>query len=143
MKRTILLLLGFLLISSARADYLEVRHGANLYAESSKNSAILQHVDSGALLVLLSETREHGYYKIKVPATGDVGWIYGSLVQGHHGDIPEQQRTTQALHLGGEPLTTGSGPALAWAARHLALGKPVEVEERVREGYALGCDSRL
>lgn len=143
MKRLLLVFAGLLLVCSARADYLEVRGGANLYAEPNSSAGILQHVDAGALLDLVSTTPQNGYYNIIVPSTGGSGWVYRTRVQGHRGDFPSVSEATGEITLDNVGITETGGASLVWAARHLALGRPVAVEDRIREGYALGHDNRL
>ncbi len=145
--RVYLLLAGYLILlfpALSRADYLEVSRNANLYTRPTTESTILFKARPGQLLALERTEPVEGYYAVTVPGTDRTAYVYRTLVRGHRGELPEATATPvlpeQPLLPG---LDSGSGPELAWAAKHLAVGKPTLLHERVREGYAVGYDSRL
>jgi endonuclease G len=121
-------------------DYLEVSRSATLKAEPNREARIIERIEPGTYLQLLDEGRQvNGYYHAQTVSDSQSGWIYRTLVRRYQGDIPEA-----------EPEAAVAGPpadsALALTAaesRHLRLGKPQTVYERVRVGYVLAQDARL
>ena len=74
----------------ASADYLEVRRSAWVYEEPSRHSEKLHHIVLDAanrpyLLRLAQDTRENGYYKVRLRGQTQTGWIYKSLVRRYTG----------------------------------------------------------
>lgn len=143
-RLTLAIILLSTFASTVRADYLEVSRNANLYSQPTTSATILFKAKPGQLLELELPQPVEGYYAVTVPGTDRTGYVYRTLVRGHRGKLPEAASTPV---LPEQPLLPGldgsGGPELVWAAKHLALGKPTLLHERVREGYAVGYDSRL
>jgi endonuclease G len=128
----------------AHGDYLEVRRSATIRAEHDVNSAILDHVQPGTYLELLDEGEQtEGYYHVPSVSLGQPGWIYRTLVRRHPGEIPLPDPEAALADPLGDPTIHLTAEQRGYAARHLRLGKPQAVYERVREGYVLAHDARL
>jgi endonuclease G len=85
----------------------------------------------------------HGYYHVLTVSSGLPGWVYRTFVRRYYGDIPvpvEEAEYTNPLEDRTVALTADQ---LRFAMRHLSLGKPQAVYERVREGYVCAQDGRL
>lgn len=137
-------LLFFLAIVVVNADYLKVSRSAYIYAEPNKNSKIIEQAKSGISLKLLDEGRQsNGYYRVQTISIGEPGWIYRALVRRYPGDIPEQTKEAQVIDPLADSTVRLTSEQQGYAARHLRLGKPQAVYERVREGYVLAQDARL
>lgn len=132
MPRRILLLLAFCLLAwPCRADYLKVTHTpAVIRAEASSVSQELYRPAEGELLPLESDTQTNGYYRVKIPATGETGWIYRTFVRRFPGTAPD-------------PTVPSATTEAAFAERHLRVGEPRILYRRIREGYVLAFDARL
>jgi beta-lactamase superfamily II metal-dependent hydrolase len=74
------------LTQAAVADWLEVRRGANIRAESNIGADVVVHVDAGERLALVAEAQENGYYHVRT-TSGQTGWIYRSLVMRRPGEL--------------------------------------------------------
>lgn len=142
MKRIYVITLALALLPcAARADYLEVRRSVSLKAGPASGAAILLKLDVGDYLALLQDEKENGYYYAQLYSGGPAGWVYQTFVRRYPGDVPpgdplpEDPLDDPTLH-----LTSGQQ---VFAARHLEIGKPQAVYERVREGYVTAVDARL
>jgi hypothetical protein len=76
-----------LVSTAAQADYLEVRRKATLKDGPSRDHDILERLEEGVLLELVSDSQQHGYYHVTKPG-GLSGFIYRTLVRRHRGRIP-------------------------------------------------------
>ncbi len=104
-------------------------------------SEVLLKLDAGDYLALLQDNQENGYYHAQLFSGGPAGWVYRTFVRRHPGSAPPTESPPSdplkdsTLHLTAEQLT--------FAARHLTVGKPQAVYERVKEGYVTAVDARL
>ncbi len=128
------------LLGVARADYLEVRRNATLKSAAEGNAAVLRRLEPGEVLLLLQSEQDNGYYRAQLGAGGPSGWIYRTLVRRYEGDPPETEIQIDLLD---DPTFPHRPTDEAFAERHLGIGKPQAVYERVREGYVLAYDPRL
>jgi len=125
-------------------DYLEVRRSATIKAEPQSGSAIIDHVAPGTYLELLDGGEQmDGYYHVHSVSLGQPGWIYRTLVRRHPGEIPLPEPEAVVAAPLTDPTVHMTAEQRGYAARHLRLGKPQAVYERVREGYVLAHDARL
>lgn len=130
--------------SSAHADYLEVRRSANIKAEPNRDSTNIEHVEPGINLHLLNGGNQvNGYYSVETVSQGLPGWIYRTLVRRHPGEIPEPAPEGEITNPLEDPTLSLTPEHRRYAERHLKLGKPQAVYERVRQGYVLAQDARL
>src|SRR5690349_14063038 len=90
MGRVSVYLLGVVCLSSTapRADYLELRRSALIYAEASRTSDVLSKMQVGTQLPLLEGDTQSGYYHVELGSSGQTGWIYRSMVRRHPGSVP-------------------------------------------------------
>jgi endonuclease G len=124
-------------------DYLEVRRDTGIKAQPERQAQVIEKVKKGDYLPLLDEGRQkNGYYNVLPTSPGKTGWIYSSLVRRWHGEIHGPADDAAASPLRDTTLTL-SPEQERFASRHLRLGKPQVVYERVREGYVLAQDGRL
>lgn len=140
----IVFLVALLPFSNTYADYLEVRRSATIKTEPRGDVQIIEKVQKGTYLELLDQGQQsNGYYHVKAVSVAETGWIYRTLVRRHSGDIP--QPATEAVRQNplADPTLTLTDEQRTFAARHLRIGKPQAVYERVREGYVLAQDGRL
>jgi len=127
--------LGFCL-----ADYLKVNRKAQIFKTPSKDSKVIFTAEVGAELQLLKEeptNRNSGYYKVINSSSGQIGWIYktfGRRYKGSAEPIPAGEPVSM------QPKASAEAEQLN---RHLKIGKPVALYERLREGYVLAQDARL
>ena len=146
MKKTFLSLvcLAFVLsvlAATAAADYLIVSRSATIKSDPDGDALVRERVGEGVYLDLLDEGRqENGYYRV-TGSQGVPGWIYRSLVRRYEGAMPLTDPDFKLPGTPGEPITTPG--MVVWADRHLRVGRPQAIYERVREGYALAQDARL
>jgi endonuclease G len=139
-----LALLFCFLHALAHGDYLEVRRSANIRAEPRGDSAILDHVQPGTYLELLDNGEQmEGYYHVPSVSLGQPGWIYRTLVRRYAGEVPRPEPEAAVTDPLIDPTIHLTAEQRNYAARHLRLGKPQAVYERVHEGYVLGHDSWL
>lgn len=98
-------------------------------------------VDRGAVLSLVPPYRAGSYLRVRLSQEGVEGWIHQSLVR------PVLPERAADLRRAAEHSALRSGEstrdAEAASGRHVALGRPVAVHERSREGYAVAVDGRL
>lgn len=143
MKRDMWLCLSFLVLlpSALHADYLEVRRPATIKERPEGQAAIIQRVQPGTYLILLEGDQTNGYYQVQRPSTDQPGWIFRTLVRRHSGEPPEPDASD--VNPLDDPTGVLTSAQRRHAERHLRLGKPQAVYERVREGYVLGQDARL
>ncbi|MFH1891725.1 MAG: DNA/RNA non-specific endonuclease [Candidatus Zixiibacteriota bacterium] len=139
-----LMLLAQIFASTATADYLEVSRSATIRSEPVSGSQILERVGAGTDLQLLDEGEQtKGYYHVLTVSQGLPGWIYRTFVRRYYGEIPipvDDAEFTDPMVDKTCRLTTEQRQ---YALRHLSVGKPQAVYERVREGYVVGQDARL
>lgn len=70
------------------ADYLEVRRSVTVKADPAGNADILENLDPGVNLELLSSAQTNGYYQVRVPESGVEGWVYRTFVRRFQGQLP-------------------------------------------------------
>lgn len=139
------LLIG-LTVSAVAADsqHLEVRRLCELKASPTVGSATVRHVARGSHLELLSGGQQtDGYYRVRVPEHGDLGWIHRSFVRIRPGPSPSVQPDAAVATPLADSTLHLTEAQREFAIRHLRVGKPQALFERVREGYALAQDARL
>ncbi len=138
------ILFACLLISTAYGDYLEARRSTDIKAEPDRDAKAIENVEPGARLKLLDEGRQtNGYYCVQPISSDEPGWIYRTFVRRHHGEIAEQPPKGGTGDPFADPTLKLTAKERRYALRHLRLGKPQAVYERVREGYVLAQDARL
>jgi endonuclease G len=130
-------------ISTAYADYLEVRRSADIYIEPNRNSDVIEKTEPGTYLNLIEDLKTNGYYHVRAITLGQPGWIYKTYVRRYSGNIPKQVSETEIIDLLADATSVLTPEQRGYAARHLRLGKPQAVYERVRERYVLAQDARL
>jgi endonuclease G len=143
----ILFLVIFICISLSQAygDYLKVSRLASIKAEPTRDSRELERVEAGTILPLLDGGEQsNGYYHVETISLGQPGWIYRTFARRYSGEIPEGISERKII----DPLTDPKIALLTpeqkrYAFRHLRLGKPQAVYERVREGYVLAQSGSL
>ncbi|MBW2063347.1 MAG: DNA/RNA non-specific endonuclease [Deltaproteobacteria bacterium] len=139
-----LVLLICLPITAVYGDYLEVRRPALIKAEPNREARTIERVTPGTRLELLNEGRQvNGYYNVRASFPGQSGWIYRTLVRRYAGEIPVPEPEGQIIDPLADPTLSLTPEMRRYAARHLRLGKPQAVYERVRQGYVLAQDARL
>ncbi len=140
-RSIVLAALALALISSgATADYLEVRRAVTLKSEPHGDAVVLERLDPGRYLDLLEEEQTSGYYFGRSPESGNEGWVYRSFVRRYDGDPPMDEVDNYPL---ADPGLVMSAEERAAAARHLSVGKPVALYERVHEAYVSAQDGRF
>ena len=133
-----------LCVSVSYGDYLEVRRRASVKAESRSSSSTIERVEPRTHVELLNEDgQENGYYYVRAPGTREPGWIYRTFVRRYYGDMPEPPTEASIIRSLADPTLRITPEKRRYAARHLSIGKPQVVYERVREGYVVGQDGRL
>lgn len=130
-------------LTSVRADYLRVSRSATIKAEPRGDADILERVSEGTLLPLLDTEQENGYYRTTATQLAREGWIYRTLVRRFPGNMPAPDPGTEPADPLEDPTLHLTDAQRGYAARHLRLGKPQAVFERVREGYVTAQDGRL
>jgi endonuclease G len=126
-----------LLLDVTYADYLKVSRSSTIKAEPNREATVIKTVSRGTCLQLLDEGRQtNGYYKVSI-ADSESGWIYRTLVRRHPGDIPLPVETEPIVNPLSDPTYNLTQAKQQLAAKHLRIGKPQAVYERVYEGYVL------
>lgn len=127
-----IILFVLLLSVNAFGDYLEVRRSANIKADPVSDARTIEKVQAGINLQLLDDGKQtNGYYNVETVSQGTNGWIYRTLVRRHTGEIPEpvpQGEITDPLR---DSTYSDTPEQRRYAARHLRIGKPQAVYERV------------
>jgi endonuclease G len=141
-RNVLLAFAGLILLTCpVRADYLKLCRSANIKSEPNSKSATVQHLDAGVTLALVSDEQTNGYYNATLPPPSNNGWIYRTFVRRYHGEASTS--AFDAPNPLGEQELELTDQQKGYAARHLSLGKPEAVYERVMEGYVLAQDARL
>jgi endonuclease G len=148
MKRILLIhwviLLGLIIAPESVADYLEVRRDASLKAEPNRHATIVERVSTGDYLPLVNDGQQvRGYYNVQSSLAGQTAWIYRTLVRRRYGEIPVPVENAADLSPLRDATLVLTQEQKRFARRHLKLGKPQAVYERVREGYVAAMDGRL
>lgn len=148
MKKTLPRLICFILAalvltSTAAADYLIVSRSATVKAEPDGDALVLERVGEGTHLDIVDDGQQvNGYYLVRAPQ-GLQGWIYRTLARRYEGAMPSAGTDRRLVDPLADPTLITTPDMVEWAARHLRVGKPQAVYERVREGYAIAQDARL
>ena len=128
--------------SAAAADYLEVSRSVTLKGEPHGDAVILLRLEPGDLLPLIEDGQTNGYYHAETLDGAESGWVYRSFVRRYPG-LPEAEPVVVARDLLDDPESEPTEAQRAAAARHLALGAPQGVYERLREGFVTAVDPRM
>jgi endonuclease G len=132
-----------LCVSVSYGDYLEVRRRATIKGEARRGADIIESVEPRTHVELLEDGQENGYYYVRAPGTREPGWIYRTFVRRYYGDMPEPATLETIINSLADPTLRFTPAKRRYAARHLSIGKPQAIYERVREGYVAGQDGRL
>jgi endonuclease G len=125
-------------------DYLEVRRSATLKVEPARDAEVIARVARGIHLDLLENGQQtDGYYHARMVPQGPSGWIYRTLVRRYPGDSPNSTSEDPPIDPLADPSVRLTAEKRRYAARHLRVGKPQAVYERIRRGYVLAQDARL
>ena len=131
-------------VSVSYGDYLEVSRRASVKAEPRSGAEIIERVEARTHIELLNQGRqENGYYQVRAPGTHEIGWIYRTFVRRYYGDMPDLPTEESIIRSLADPTLRITPEKRRYAVRHLSIGKPQAVYERVREGYVVGQDGRL
>ncbi|MBN1804404.1 MAG: DNA/RNA non-specific endonuclease [Sedimentisphaerales bacterium] len=126
------------------ADYLETHRKATIRAEPGSGAQVIERIEPQTSVELLNEGRqENGYYRVRAPGTQETGYIYRTFVRRYYGEMPAPQTEESIIRSLADPSIRLTDELRRCAVRHLGIGKPQAVHERVREGYVVGHDSRL
>ena len=78
----------FLVLNTARAEYLIVQRNGNLRKEASTGSEILEKIKTrDTLLLITTEQTANGYYHVISYLSGQEGFVYRNLVKKVQGEI--------------------------------------------------------
>lgn len=133
-----------LCVNVSYGDYLEVSRRASIKAEPIRGAEIIERVEARTHIELLNQGRqENGYYQVRAPGTHEIGWIYRTFVRRYYGEMPEPPTEESIIRSLADPTLRITPEKRRYAVRHLSIGKPQAVHERVREGYVVGHDGRL
>lgn len=131
-------------VAAVYGDYLEVRRSTTIKAEPNREAALIKRLERGTYLHLLDDGRQsNGYYHVRTVSQEQFGWIYRALVRRYAGEMPEPTTEEEVTDPLADPTARLTPERRQYAARHLRIGKPQAVYERVREGYVLAQDARL
>ena len=134
----------FLCVNVSYGDYLEVSRRATVKAEPRSGTEIIERVEARTHIELLNQGRqENGYYQVRAPGTHEIGWIYRTFVRRYYGDMPDLPTEASIIRSLADTTLRFTPEKRRYAVRHLSIGKPQAVHERVREGYVVGHDGRL
>jgi len=81
-------LIAFCAGSVISADYLRVQRPVTLKDGPAGSAPILDRLGEGALLELLSDAQQNGYYYARDPISGFEGWVYRTFVRRLPGALP-------------------------------------------------------
>jgi endonuclease G len=141
--KLILILCIFTLVPLIFGDYLEVRRDANIKSLPDKDSETRERVIKGQYLVLPDNYQKvNGWWETRT-SENQIGWVYQTFVRPGCGHPPVPASEAQVANPLADPTITITSIQREYATRHLQLGKPQAVYERIREGYVLGYDGRL
>lgn len=108
------------------------------------NARVVSKVNEGVYLLLLDDGKqENGYYKVQLLNTNQTGWIYRTFARRYKGDIPEYSHINDNDNPLADPTYFLTEIQKQNAKRHLSIGKPQAVYERIYQGYVVGYDARL
>jgi hypothetical protein len=107
----LVILLAMVVPSSLWGDYLELSRSANLKEKPDRQSNSVANLDAHARLILVQEDQENGFYHVRVPGTGETGWVYRTMGRRFLG-LPEDT-TGPTPSSSGSPSSSTShvGPA--------------------------------
>lgn len=100
----------FAFSAGARADYLEVRRSAHLKSEPARDGATLADLAPGAVVELVSDTEQSGYYSVR-DHDGHTGFVYRTLVRRHRGAMPSVTAPTGAAGHPTSPVDSPPAPS--------------------------------
>jgi endonuclease G, mitochondrial len=86
-----LIVVGLLWASvTLNADYLEIRRAVTLKSSPAGNAQVVAQLQPSGYVELIDGNQRNGYYRARVPSTGEEGWVYRTFVRRHRGEIPEE-----------------------------------------------------
>jgi len=86
--RTLEFILLMAIASIAKADYLTITRPATIRAAATRDSDSLARLEEGTELPLLEGVPTSGYFRVRLRATQQDGWVYRTFVERHTGDAP-------------------------------------------------------
>jgi endonuclease G, mitochondrial len=126
------------------ADYLQTHRRATIKAEPKSRSQAIEKIEPQTCIELLNEGKqERGYYRVRAPGSQEPGYIYRTFVRRYYGQMPVPPTEESIIRSLADPTIRFTDELRSYALRHLSIGKPQIVHERVREGYVIGHDARL
>lgn len=141
--RRILVVLAFLLPSTAWANYVEVKRSANIYASPDRNATILESIrpeglDQQIYLPTLGDKLQNGYHKVRLLHGSGTGWVYKSRVRLFSGDPPGKEKST---FFGGLPNDSKVGDQITHIKNAgYAVGYSETKANPLWSAYQLGAD---
>lgn len=82
----------------ARADYLELKRSASLKAEPLGTGEIVTSLQPPATLILVENSQQNGYYHVRVPDSGQEGWVYRTMGRRYPGNpSPPEEATHRTI----------------------------------------------
>lgn len=103
----------------ARGDYLDLKHATSLKAEPRSGSATIVELASQTKVILVQDQQKNGYYHVKVPDTGQEGWVYRTMGRRYAGDPELSAKEASLTSAGSNPPSENASEVLTphtWGA---------------------------
>lgn len=145
MRRYLLLLLALLAMPAPLlGDYLVMSRSAYLKDRPRSDSDSVTRLEPHTSVILLQDQQENGFYRVRIPATGETGWVYRTMGRRYQG-LPEEPkdespRAVDASSPGGS--TAHIGPPRLYPDPSLTPGwaDTLKVEDLTKR-YTENCPS--
>ncbi len=136
----IILTVAAVLLNPTFAQDFHIQASRNAIVREQPNSASdpLLRLQRGDQLNAVTAQQTDRFYNVFLP-DGHTGWVSSYVVRLHNGPATNAPDVAVVPGVGGG-LTTQER---AYAALHLAIGKPTGYKEIIRQGYALAYDPKL
>jgi hypothetical protein len=110
-RRLFLIAVAALVVApSLRADYLDLSRSAKLKEKANSSSDTVTSLTAHMKLILVQQDQENGFYHVRVPGSGDSGWVYRTMGRRYPGQ-PEGVGDAASPASGNASGTTHVGPA--------------------------------
>lgn len=121
MQRLLFVVSAWLVLApSLWGDYVDLSRSAYLKEAPRNDSDSITKLDRHTKLILVQDDQDNGFYHVRVPGTGETGWVYRTMGRRYVG-LPE---ATSEIPATGATASIGSrvGPAGLYPDRSLTPG---------------------
>jgi len=142
----LILLALFVLPFSLLGDYLDISRSVYLKREPRSDSANVTKLEPHTKVILVADDQENGFYHVRIPSTGETGWVYRTMGRRYRGlpdNVGDESSSTESNSTASVATVSHVGPERLYPDPQLTpgLADTLNVDDLTRS-YTENCPPR-